>query len=310
MKLGIVGTGHVGSTAAYALVLHGIVSELVLVDNNHALAAAHATDILHATPFVRPVRVYAGDYEALSGCEIVILAAGAGQVPGESRMQLLARNAEVFKMIVPQVMRHAPNPILLVATNPLDIMTQVATRVSGLPSTRVLGSGTILDTARFRSLLGEFCGISPDSVHAYVLGEHGDSEVLVWSDATVAGMPLADFTAIRGRPLTTEVMARIGDEVRRAAYRIIEGKGATYFGIGAALARIARCILFDERAVVTACTMTPQVEGVSDVALSLPVVVGRDGIQMQLQPPLNAQEKDALFRSASLIKQHVASIGY
>lgn len=309
-RIGIVGCGNVGSTAAYSLILQGTGSELVLVDRDPKLAEAQRTDLLHATPFSHPVRIEAGGYEALTGCSLVILAAGVGQRPGETRMQLLARNAAVFADVIPRVMRHAGHPILLVATNPLDVMTQVATRLSGLPPSRVLGSGTMLDTARFRSLLARHLEVSPSSVHASVLGEHGDSEVLVWSGAQVAGMPLADFARARGRPLTPGLMADIDQGVRRAAYEIIEGKGYTCYGIGAALARLARCVAHDERAVLTACSLTGEVEGVPDVALSLPLVIGREGLQMRLMPALDGRESAALRDSARAIKEVVSGLGY
>lgn len=307
-RIGIVGCGQVGSTAAYSMMLQGVGSELVLVDHQPRLAQAQQMDILHATPFGYPLRVRAGDFADLAGCALVILAAGVGQKPGETRLQLLERNAAVFAEIVPQVMRHAPDAILLVATNPLDVMTQVATRLSGLPPARVLGSGTMLDTARFRSLLSERFGVAVPSIHAYVLGEHGDSEVLVWSSAQVAGMPLADFAERCGQPLTPALMAEIDDGVRRAAYRIIDGKGATNFGVGAALARLARCIVRDERSVYSVCSVVPEVEGVQDVALSLPLVIGREGVLMQLQPPLDPDERAALRRSAQIIRDSVTAL--
>ncbi|WP_019140026.1 L-lactate dehydrogenase [Noviherbaspirillum massiliense] len=310
MKVGIVGSGHVGSTAAYSITLQGISTELVLVDSNPDLAEAHRMDILHATPFAHPVRLRAGRLPELAGCGVVILAAGAAQVAGESRMQLLSRNAGVFANLVPEIVRHAGNPILLVASNPLDIMTHIATALSGLPPSRVLGSGTMLDTARFRSLLAERFRVSPSSAHAYVPGEHGDSEVLIWSTAQVAGVPLKQFGDACGMPLDAAMMDEIDKAVRGAANRIIAGKGATYYGIGAALARLVRCIVNDERAVFTACSMAPEIEGVKQVALSLPLVIGSDGVQRQIRPQMNDAEAQALGASARLIKQAVSQLGY
>lgn len=308
-KIGVVGAGLVGSTAAYSIAMQGIGSELVLIDHDPKLAEAQYRDILHATPFSHPMRIRAGSYADLEGCTLVILAAGVGQKPGESRMQLLARNAAVFADIVPQIMRHAADAVLLVATNPLDVMTQVAASLSGLPPSRVLGSGTMLDTARFRSLLAERFEISPGSVHAYVLGEHGDSEVLAWSGAQIAGLPLDRFAERCGRPLTAQIRQEIDHDVRRAAYQIIEGKGATNYGIGAALARLARCIVHDERSVFTACSVVPEVAGITDVALSLPMVVGREGVRMLMEPSLSDEERDALRKSAELIKTTFSSLG-
>src|SRR4051794_4733238 len=224
MKVGVVGCGFVGSSAAYAMVLRGITSEVALVDINTALASAHAEDILHAVPFGSPARVVAGGYSALDGASAVILACGVNQKPGETRLQLLSRNAEVFWSVIPQVLAHAPNAVLVVASNPVDLITQIVTDISGLPPARVVGSGTILDTARFRALLGEHLGIAPQSVHAYVLGEHGDSEVLAWSSAKAAGVPIETFAAQSGRAFSAETKSQIDEKVRRAAYRIIEGK--------------------------------------------------------------------------------------
>lgn len=308
MKVGIVGAGMVGSAAGYALALRGTASRVVLVDLNADLARAQAEDIAHAVPFASATVVTAGDYGDLAGAAVVILAAGVSQKPGETRLQLLSRNAEVFRSVVASVLAAAPDAILLVATNPVDIMTDIATRLSGLPPTRVIGSGTILDTARFRSLLGTHLGISPQSVHAYVLGEHGDSEVLAWSAARAGSVPLRSFAAQVGAPLTDEVVARIDDRVRNAAYTIIAGKGATWFGIGAGLARIVRAIRGDEQAVLSVSMVTPEVEGVRDVALSVPRVVGARGITAQLFPDLDDAEHAALERSARLLRDTASAL--
>lgn len=310
MKIGVVGVGMVGSSAAYALALGGVGSELVLVDHNPKLAEAHAEDILHATPFARAVRVRAGDYGALEGSAVVVIAAGVGQKPGETRLELLGRNARVFEQVIPAVLEAAPEAVLLIATNPVDVMTQVATRISGRPESRVIGSGTILDTARFRALLGEWLEVSPQSVHAYVLGEHGDSEVLVWSGAEVGGVALEEFARQSGKSLDEEVRRRIDDGVRRAAYRIIEGKGSTYHGIGAGLARLVRAILTDERSAFTLSTLTPEVEGVREVALSLPRILGASGVLRTLEPQLSPSERQALGHSAQVLKQAAVELGF
>jgi L-lactate dehydrogenase len=309
MKVGIVGCGLVGSTAAYAMALEGAARDLVLIDLNPAVARAHAEDILHATPFATPVRIAAGDYPDLRGAEAVVLACGVAQRPGETRLQLLERNAEVFRKVLARVMESAPEAILVVASNPVDVMTQVVTRVSDLPAGRVIGSGTILDTARFRALLGEYLGVAPQSVHAYVLGEHGDSEVLVWSSARVGGVPVLDFAQQAGRPLTEEAKSRIDGGVRRAAYRIIEGKGATYHGIGAGLARIVRAIRDDERTVLTLSSTSMDVEGVDEVSLSLPRVLGAGGIGAELRPVLSGEEHEALRKSAEILREAAGGLG-
>jgi len=310
MKVGIVGTGFVGSSGAYAIALRGAATELILVDLNKDLARAQAEDILHATPFATPVRVTGGDYPQLERAGLVVLACGVAQRPGESRLQLLERNVQVFQKVVPSVMKYAPKTVFLIVSNPVDVMTQVVTRISGLPPERVIGSGTILDTARFRALLGEHLGVSPQSVHAYVLGEHGDSEVLVWSSAKVGGVPLVDFAEESGRALTEEVKSRIDDGVRRAAYRIIEGKGATYYGIGGGIARIAKAIRDDERAVLTVSMLTPEVEGIKEVSLSIPRVVGATGVMANLSPTLSEEEHAAFRKSAQILKEAANEIGY
>jgi L-lactate dehydrogenase len=301
MKVGIVGCGYVGSSAAFAMTLQGVVSEIVLIDLNEKLAQAQAEDILHATPFSSPVRISAGGYPELKGAEVVVLACGVGQKPGETRLQLLQRNARVFESVTGKVLAAAPGAILLVASNPVDLITLMVARMTALPAGRVIGSGTILDTARFRALLGEQLGLAPHTVHAQVLGEHGDSEVLVWSSARAGGIRLAEFAQQTGRALTDEVRQRIDDGVRRAAYRIIEGKGATYFGIGAGLSRLVRAIHHDERGVFTLsspCGDFPEFAGIS---LSLPRILGREGILATLRPSLDSAEQAAMSNSAAVI---------
>ena len=305
MKAGIVGCGFVGSTAAYTLVLKGLVSELVLIDVNAKAARAHAEDILHATPFARAVRVVAGDYSLLEQADVVILCCGVGQRPGETRLQLLDRNAAIFSQVVGQVLRYAKDPILLVASNPVDIMTHVTLKLSGLPPEKVIGSGTILDTARFRALLGEHLGVSPSSIHAYVLGEHGDSEVLAWSSVKVGGLPIADFAQQIGKDLTEEVITGISDGVRSAAYRIIEGKGATYFGIGAGLAHIIQVIRDNERRILTVSGLTGDVDEFNGACLSLPRLVGARGIMAEFRPDLSDAEDEGLRASSEILRKAV-----
>lgn len=308
MKIGVVGAGYVGSTAAYAMVMLGVGSEVVLVDLNEKMAVAQAQDIMHAAPFASPLTVRPGHFEDLDGAAVVILTAGVSQKPGETRIQLLERNAAVFKAIIPPVLAAAPETILVVATNPVDVMTQIATQISKLPPRRVIGSGTILDTARFRSLLGAHLGISPQSVHGYVLGEHGDSEVLCWSSARAGTIPIGVFAAQLRAPITDAVRASIDDGVRRAAYKIIDGKGATYFGVGAGLARLVRAIQDNENKVFSVSIVNGDVEGVRDVALSLPRVVGRAGIIADLYPDLDDDEHAELRRSAEILKEAVSSV--
>jgi L-lactate dehydrogenase len=257
--------------------------------------------------------VSAGPPEALEGAGVVVLTAGVAQKEGETRLDLLQRNADVFREIIPRVLRASPDALLLVATNPVDVMTQVAARIAAdeaaVDSARVIGSGTILDTARFRALLGDQLGVAAGSVHAYVLGEHGDSEVLAWSSARVGGVPLTAFDDDPRSAVNDAVRARIDEAVRRAAYRIIAGKGATWHGIGAGLARIVEVIRDDERAVFTVSAITPEIEGVHDVALSLPRIVGAQGVVRTLAPDLDEVEHTALARSAGLLKEAADALG-
>ena len=303
MKVAIVGCGAVGSSAAYAIVMSGAASEVVMIDINETLARAQAEDILHATPFERPARIVAGGYPQAAGSDVVVLCCGAGQRPGESRLELLSRNAAIFNGVVAQVIAYAPGAILMVATNPVDIMTRLVNQFAGLPAGRVFGTGTVLDTARFRTLLAEHIGVSVQSVHAYVLGEHGDSEVLIWSSATVGGLPLDEFAAQRNRPVTQEVKQRIDEDVRRAAYRIIEGKGATCYGIGAAIAHLVRVIRDDARAVLSVSAPGAASGFLEAACLSLPRVVGGNGVEATVQPSLTPEEKQAIARSAQILRE-------
>lgn len=306
MKIGVVGCGHVGAASAYACVIHGVGTEIVLVDKNEALVRAEAEDILHATPFANPIPVRAGDYSDLEGAGLVMIAAGVSQKPGETRLDLLKRNADVFGKIIPEIMKVAPDAILLIATNPVDVMTAVSIKIAqdccGHDPAKVIGSGTILDTARFRALIGAHLGVSSHSVHGYVLGEHGDSEVLHWSGTTVGNMALNDFAVQVNAPVTEDVRAHVDEQVRRAAYRIIAGKGATWYGIGMGMARIAEAVQGDEHAVLTCSGMADDVEGVSHVCLSLPRIVSAKGIEQTIYPVLNDNEKADLQKSAAILK--------
>ncbi len=306
MKVGIVGSGNVGAAAANAIVLRGVAREVVLVDINTKRAQAEAEDILHAVPFSNAVVVRAGDFAELVGCAVVIITAGVAQKPGETRLELLSRNAAIFQAMVPQIVAHAPEAVLVVATNPVDIMTHLAARYAvplGVPRSRVLGSGTTLDTARFRSILGRALDVDPEHVHAYVLGEHGDSEVLAWSLVTVGTVPLENYARARGIELSEVLYAQVDDGVRRAAYRIIEGKGSTYYGIGAALARITQAILRDQRSLLTVSVPVAELDDVRDITFALPAIIGGQGLIDVLPAPLNQAEQALLIASARTLHQ-------
>jgi L-lactate dehydrogenase len=301
----------VGSASAFALVMRGVGREIVLVDLNRARAEAEANDIYHAVPFANPLTVKAGDYPDLAGSRVVVIAGGVAQKPGETRLQLLQRNAEVFRQIVPAVLQHAPETVLLVVSNPVDIMTHLTARFAagfGVPATRVIGSGTTLDTARFRALLGRHFGLDPHYVHAYVLGEHGDSEVLAWSQATIAGLSLDEFARVHGKPLSTVERKQIDENVRRAAYQIIAGKGATYYGIGSAVARIVDVLLHDQRAILTICSRIEKVPDCEGVTLALPHLVGGEGALATIPLNLDATEQEGLRRSASILRDSIGSL--
>ena len=311
VKIGIVGAGFVGSAAAYAMVMSDVGREIVLVDLNAKRAEAEANDIRHAVPFAHPVDVHSGDYDALAGCRVVVITAGVNQKPGETRLQLLERNAAVFRQVVPNILRNAPDAVLVVATNPVDVTTHMTAhfaREFGLASGRVIGSGTTLDTARFRTLLGQRLGVDARHVHAYVVGEHGDSEVLTWSLATIGGMELDEFARRRGVALGDAERAEIDTAVRRAAYSIIEGKGATFYGIGAALARIVDVILNDQRAILTVCTPADEVAGVRDVTVALPRLVGGQGVLDAFPLPLSDFEHEKLRQSAQTVRDAIVGL--
>src|SRR5215813_2264635 len=311
MKIGVVGCGMVGSTCAYALVMSGVGREIVLVDINHARAQAEANDIYHAVPFAHPLTVSAGEYPDLTGAQVVIIAGGVAQRSGETRLQLLQRNTQVFQQIVPSILQHAPEAILLVVTNPVDIMTHLTAHFAaefGVPPSRVIGSGTTLDTARFRALLGRHFGVDPHHVHAYVIGEHGDSEVLAWSQAAIAGLNLDEFAKVNGTPLSNAERKQIEENVRRAAYHIIAGKGATYYGIGSAVARIVDVLLHDQRAILTICSRIDGVPDCDGITLALPHLVGGQGAMATIPLALDSVEQQALHRSAGVLREAIHSL--
>lgn len=308
MKVGIVGSGSVGATAAYAMVMGGVGREIVLVDKDKKRAEAEAADILHAVPFAHPLQVRAGDYADLANSRAIIMAAGVSQKSGETRLQLLERNAAILGSVIPQIFTHAPDAILVVAANPVDVMTHISAQIAAgfdVPSNHVIGSGTALDTARFRALLGQLLGVDAVHVHGYVVGEHGDSEVLTWSLTNIGNMPLDAFCQMRDVHLVEAKRQEIDTKVRRAAYHIIEGKGATFYGVGSALARIVRNILHDRRAIMTVCTPKDEIAGVQDVSVSLPHLIGGEGVLETFQLPLSQEEETALHNSARVIRDAI-----
>jgi len=308
-RVAVVGTGNVGATFAYALLLSGSAAEIVLIDANHAKAEGEAMDLNHAGPFTHPTRVWAGNYEDCAGATVTVLAAGANQKPGETRIDLIKKNAAIWREIVPEVAKHNPLGILLIATNPVDVLTYAAWKLSGLPAERVIGSGTILDTARFRYLLSQHFGVDAHSVHAYIIGEHGDSEVPVWSSANIAGIRLPQFCKSQGRTYDPQAMENIFVQTRDAAYRIIERKGATYYAVAAGLMLITQAILRNQRTVLSVSTLIHNYQGLQDVCFSLPAVIDRGGVEDIVRLELDAVESENLRHSAEVLKNTIQSLG-
>jgi L-lactate dehydrogenase len=302
----------VGATTAHALVMRGVGRQIILIDKDRKRASAEAEDVSHAVPFSHPLLVTDGDYEDLKGSRLVVISAGVSQRPGESRLNLLKRNAAVFKEVVSRILENEPGAILLVASNPVDIMTHLTAHYAsrfGIPSHRVIGSGTTLDTARFRTLLGSYVNTDSQHIHGYVIGEHGDSEVLTWSALRIGAMTLDDFCNQQNICLDSDVHKDIDDKVRNAAYRIINGKGATYYGVATALAKIADAVLRDQRCILTVTTPAPTVAGISDVSVSLPRLVGGDGVLATFQCGLDDREQEALQGSARVVREAIDELG-
>jgi L-lactate dehydrogenase len=308
-RVAVVGAGSVGATFAYALLLSGLAAEIVLIDSNHAKAEGEAMDLNHTVPFAYPTRVWAGDYSDCAGAAVTVLAAGGNQKPGETRLDLIKKNASIWRKIVPQVAKHNPEGILLVATNPVDVLTYAAGKLSGLPWDRVIGSGTILDTSRFRYLLSQHFGVDARSVHAYIVGEHGDSEVPVWSSANIAGMRLPQFCKAQGIADDRGAMENIFLQTRDAAYKIIERKGATYYAVAAGLMRITQAILRDQSTVLSISSLISGYHGLADVCFSLPTVIDRGGVEQVLHLELNKEELEKLRNSAALLKTTIKGLG-
>jgi L-lactate dehydrogenase len=304
----VVGLGNVGATFAYALLLSGLAAEIVLIDANRAKAEGEAMDLNHAVPFTYPTKVWVGNYADCADAAVIVLAAGAPQAPGETRLDLIEKNAAIWRSIVPQVAEHNSGGILLIATNPVDVLTYAAWKLSGLPSRRVIGSGTILDTARFRYLLSEHLGVDARSVHAYIIGEHGDSEVPVWSLANIAGMRLPEFYKAQGIPYDPKAMEEIFAQTRDAAYRILERKGATYYAVAAGLMRITQAILRNQRTVLSVSSLIVDYYGLNDVCFSLPTVIDRGGVEEILRLELDTPEIDRLRHSASVLRGIIKSL--
>jgi L-lactate dehydrogenase len=310
VKVAVVGAGFVGATFSYALLQSGLASEIVLIDANQAKAEGEAMDLNHAVPLARPARIWAGEFSDCAGAAVTVISAGSNQRPGETRLDLAGRNAEIFRSIIPQVAQHNPNGILLIATNPVDVLTYAAWKLSGLPQERVIGSGTILDTARFRYLLSQYFQVDARSVHAYVIGEHGDSEVPVWSLANIAGMRLPVYCDQNHMHCVDEDLKDIFNQTRDAAYEIIKRKGATYYAIGSGLLRIVEAILRDQSTVLSVSSYIQDYYDIHGMFFSLPCIVDRGGVERVLRLELAADEILGLRNSSNILRQMLSSLGF
>ena len=308
-KAAIVGCGFVGSASAFALMNSGLFSEIVLIDADMNKAEGEALDISHGLPFARPMKIYAGDYSDISDAYVVIVTAGAGQKPGETRLDLVKKNVGIFKSIIPQIAQYNKEGILLIVANPVDILTYAAVKLSGFPENRVFGSGTVLDTARLKYLLGEHLAVDNRSVHAFIIGEHGDSEIAAWSSANVSGIPLNNFCEMRGHFHHEAAMQRIAENVKNSAYEIIEKKRATYYGIAMSVKRICEAIVRDEKSIMpVSCIQNDEVYGINGVALSMPAIVGKNGVETGVPIELSREEQKALRESADTLRAVIADV--
>ncbi len=302
-KAAIIGCGFVGSSSAFALMQSGLFSEMVLIDADINRAEGEALDISHGLPFAKPMKIYAGSYDDIADAAIIIVTAGAGQKPGETRLDLVKKNVAIFKSIIPEIAKRDFNGILLIVANPVDILTFVAAKLSKLPENRVFGSGTVLDSARLKYLIGEHLNIDNRSVHAFIIGEHGDSEIVAWSSANVSGIPINDFCEMRGYFAHKESMEKIAEEVKNSAYEIIEKKHATYYGIAMSVRRICEAIIRDEKSILPVSSIQSGEYGIEKVALSLPAIVGRRGVEKVVPIELSESEKEQLVKSANTLKE-------
>ena len=308
-KVVIVGCGFVGSSSAFALMQSGLFSEMVLIDVDRDRAEGEAMDISHGVPFAGPMKIYAGDYDDIKDAAILVITAGANQKPEETRLDLVQKNSKIMESVVSEIAARDYKGILLIVSNPVDILTHVAMKVSGFPENRVFGSGTVLDTARLRYHLGQHLGVDSRSVHAFVIGEHGDSEIAAWSSANVSGVPLNDFCELRGHYQHEESMERIAEEVKNAAYEIISKKRATYYGIAMTVKRICESIIRDERSILPISRMIHGEYGIEGMALSMPAVLGENGVQTRVPISLNEEEQTKLKQSADTLASVIKELG-
>lgn len=300
-KVVMIGCGFVGAACSFAIMQSGLFSEMVLIDADKSKAEGEALDISHGVPFAKPIKIYAGDYDDIKDASLVIITAGANQKPGETRLDLVKKNISIFKSIIPEIKKREFNGVLLIVANPVDILTTVALKLSGLPENKVIGSGTVLDTARLKYELGNHLNVDSRSVHAFIIGEHGDSEIAAWSSANVSGIPLHKFCEMRGHFNHEEAMERIAESVKNSAYEIIEKKKATYFGVAMAVKRICEAIVRDEKSILPISSMMKGDFGINGISLSMPAIVGKDGVECLVPIQLNEEEISKLQKSAKTL---------
>lgn len=307
-KVAVIGCGFVGATSAFSLIQTGLFSEMVLIDANHQKAEGEAMDLSHGSAYLTPMNIYAGDYDDIVDAGLIVITAGANQKPNETRLDLVKKNVSIFKSIIPEIKNRNCEGILMIVSNPVDILTYVTLQLSGFPAHRVIGSGTVLDTARLKYVLGRHLQVDPRDVHAYIIGEHGDSELAVWSGAQVAGIHINHFCELRGHFNHQETMERLAQEVRDSAYEIIERKGATYYGVAVAVKRIATAIVKDEHAVLPVSSLMTGEFGLNDICLSIPTVVGKNGVEKVVDIYLDNEENEKLQESAKALKEVLKSL--
>ncbi|HCW22172.1 MAG TPA: L-lactate dehydrogenase [Lachnospiraceae bacterium] len=302
-KVGIVGCGFVGSSSAFALMQSGLFNEMVLIDAVPDKAEGEALDISHGVPFASPMKIYAGTYDDVKDAGVIVVTAGAAQKPGETRLDLVHKNVGIFRSIIPEIAKRGFDGILLIVANPVDILTYAALQMSGLPKERVIGSGTVLDSARLRSKLGEHLSVDSRSVHAFIVGEHGDSEFAAWSSANISGVPLSDFCEMRGHYHHEQSQENILESVKNSAYEIISKKHATYYGIAMSVKRICEAIVHDEKSILPVSVLMEGEYGLNDVCLSMPAIVGADGFEQHVPIPLSKEEQEELTKSAKALRE-------
>ncbi len=308
-KIAIIGAGKVGSTFAFSLMISGLAREIVLIDKNELLAKGECMDLNHGLSLSHPTKIYAAGFQGCENADIIVITAGANQKPGQSRIDLVNNNVEIFKDIIPAISKYSGNSILLVVTNPVDILTYVTLKLSDFPANRVIGSGTVLDTARLKYMISEYCKVDSSNIHAYIIGEHGDTELPVWSNASIGGLPIETYcTKYSEHNNAINDLSEIFEKVKNAAYQIIQAKGATNYSIALALVKITRSILRNENSILPVSTLITDYYGINDVYISIPSIVNINGVEQYLKLDLSNKEQELFEHSANTLKEIIKTI--